>query len=224
MNATPTPGLSSVAAGPAVRGTGSGDTNGSDGLGDTDGSDGADDTDGSDDTEEEWSPGVVPLPRAWVDRHPVAAALEAMAPGLGLVGVLEELEAGDLDGAALVEAVAGWERVAGWVVARQGRLIAEMARRARGVEIDLVPDEVAVRLATTRRAAERTCDLALGLDQAPEVSAALESGLIDVRKARVIVEGTERLPAHLAEAVRAEALDRAPGLTAPQLTATLRGL
>lgn len=192
-----------------------------------DGSDdtvGTGDTDGSDDTDGARSSGGPLLPRAWVDRHPVAAALEAMTPGLGLVGVLEELEAADLDGAALVEAVAGWERVAGWVVARQGRLIAEMARRARGVEIDQVPDEVAARLATTRRAAERACDLALALDQAPEVSAALESGLIDARKARVIVEGAERLPAHLAEAVRAEALNRAPGLTAPQLTATLRGL
>ena len=97
-----------------------------------DGTSGADDSAGacaSDDADGAVPPEVSPLPRAWVDRHPVAAALEAMVPGPTLVAVLEELEAADLDGAALVEGVAAWERVAGWVVARQGRLIAEMAAR-----------------------------------------------------------------------------------------------
>ncbi|HWS59183.1 MAG TPA: hypothetical protein VN257_11630, partial [Actinotalea sp.] len=90
---------------------------------------------------------------AWryVDRHPLAAALEATAPSPTLVDRLHRLEPADCDEVALLEVVAGWQRVAAWVAARQARAVEELVRRAPGMQAEFVADDIATRLGLTRR-------------------------------------------------------------------------
>ena len=162
---------------------------------------------------------------SWGVRHPVAARLADAPPGVDLVTALADLDVADLDDAAVLEVIAGWERVAGWVVAAQATAIGELGRRARsGRAIDLVGDDVAARLGTTRRAAELKVDLAVALAGAPVVHDALASGVIDVAKARVLTTETAHLSASDAAALHAQVLPGAPTCTAPQLRAQVRGL
>jgi hypothetical protein len=52
-----------------------------------------------------------------------------LAPGVVLATVLTAVDVSGLSEFALVEAVAGWERLAGWVAAEQTRVVAELSRR-----------------------------------------------------------------------------------------------
>lgn len=155
-------------------------------------------------------------------RHPVAAELETLAPSCGLVARLDSLEVADLDDEAVLEVVAGWERVAAWAAAEQARAVAEMVRRARGSTVDVVPDEVAARLGTTRRAGIGLVTLAVCLEAHPPVADALAAGAIGARKAAVLLADTEHLPDHLVARVLAEVLPDADLRTVPQLRADLR--
>ncbi|MGJ0223667.1 hypothetical protein ACQUZK_09730, partial [Streptococcus pyogenes] len=80
--------------------------------------------------------------------------MEAMDPGLALVEVLAGCEPAYVDDAALVELVAGWERVASWAAAGQAAAVAELGRRRVGERAQFVGDEVAARLCVTRAVAE----------------------------------------------------------------------
>ncbi|MCB2174635.1 MAG: HNH endonuclease [Actinomycetales bacterium] len=162
-------------------------------------------------------------PWAWSERHPVAAELEARSASVGLVSRLVELDPAVVDDAALVEGIAGWERAGAWVAGRQARWVAELGARAvRGSEVDRVPDEVAARLAITRRAAEHKVELALGLQRHPRLAAALEEGSVSARKVEVLVHDTEHLPRALADEVIARVLETADERTVPQLRADVR--
>ena len=106
---------------------------------------------------------------------------------------------------------------------RQARWVAELGARAvRGSEVDRVPDEVAARLAITRRAAEHKVELALGLQRHPRLAAALEEGSVSARKVEVLVHDTEHLPRPLADEVIARVLETADERTVPQLRADVR--
>ena len=161
----------------------------------------------------------------WVADHPLAARLDGLFPDAGLVGLLVSLEPADVDDAALVEMVAGWERVVSSATARQGRVITELARRraaqGRGA---YVADEVAARLATTRAGAEVKVGLAGLLDRMPTVDDALARGDIDTRKATLITEELMGLPGDLARAITEEVLPDAPVLTGPRIRARIRRL
>jgi hypothetical protein len=162
---------------------------------------------------------------SWGVRHPVAARLAEAPPGVDLVATLAGLDVADLDDAALLEVIAGWERLAGWVVAAQAVAIGELGRRARsGRAIDLIGDDVAARLATTRRAGELKVDLAVALENAPAVHDALATGVIDVTKARVLTTETAHLTPDDAATLHAQVLPGAGTCTAPQLRAQVRGL
>ncbi len=56
--------------------------------------------------------------------------LEDMAPGPALAGVLEAVDLSTVGAYEVVEAVAGWQRIASWAAAGQAAAIAELARRA----------------------------------------------------------------------------------------------
>ena len=155
----------------------------------------------------------------------LVGAPTASAPGAGLPLAVElaALEPRRLDAYALVEAVAGWERVISWAHAQQASAINEMSRRAlSGREMDLVPDKVAACLAATRRSAELKVELAASLDRSPQVFAALSCGTIDVRKATVLTNETAHLPLEDAHALHDRFLPEAPDLTAPQLRNAVR--
>ena len=55
--------------------------------------------------------------------------LEDMAPGQVLAGVLDGVDLPGLGAYELVEAVAGWQRIASWAAARQAEVVAELAGR-----------------------------------------------------------------------------------------------
>jgi len=139
-----------------------------------------------------------------------------------LVARLDTIEVADLDDVALLEVVAGWERVAAWGAARQAVAVAELARRAAGSTVDGVPDEIATRLGVTRRAGTSLVTLAACLEVHPHVADALARGVLSSRKASVLLADTEHLPDHLAAKILDEVLPSAEGRTVPQLRADLR--
>lgn len=83
--------------------------------------------------------------------------------------------------------------------------------------------ELRAALCLTRRAAETELDLAIGLcRRLPAVFAALEQGLIDLRRARVLIDTTSHLHERIAREVCGQVLERAGGMTTGQLAAHLR--
>lgn len=158
----------------------------------------------------------------WEELHPLAARLDGAPAGPNLVGVLDGLEAADLDDAALVEGIAAWERVTSWAVPRQAVLVAELARRAPGSRVEFVADDVASRLGVSRRAGENPVALATGLGSFPQVHDALLRGELDARKAAALLSETEHLPDLAAGAVLEAVLPGAASSTVPQLRAEVR--
>jgi hypothetical protein len=85
--------------------------------------------------------------------------------------------------------------------------------------------ELRAALHLTRRAAEAELDLAIALCvRLPRVLEALEDGIVDVRRVRVLIDGTSHLPQASARAVVDTAIERAGSLTTGQLSAYLRKL
>ncbi len=85
--------------------------------------------------------------------------------------------------------------------------------------------EIRVALTWTRRLAESELTFALDIQQRlPRVFTLLEAGTVDVRRAKVIVDGTVHLSAETARAVADKILDDAPSLTTGQLRARIRKL
>jgi len=158
----------------------------------------------------------------YAERHPLAARLEAASPSPELVAQLHALDPADCDDPALLEVVAGWERVLAWATARQARALEEMTHRVPGSQGEFVADDVAARLGITRRLGQSRVTLALGLAAHPQVADALAVGAIDPRKAEVLLADTEHLPGHVADEVLDGVLGEAPGRTVPQLRADLR--
>ena len=140
----------------------------------------------------------------------------------------------DLDDAALVSAIVGFDRVASWAAARQARLLAEFARRRPGDEPTAVmterpsigsryaPDEIGLALGVSRGAA------GYRLHQAGQLTSTLtetlelwERGRIDSGKVRAICDATWLLPTATAGAVQDRVLQRAPEQSLAQLRAAL---
>jgi Domain of unknown function (DUF222) len=164
-----------------------------------------------------------------------APGLEDMEPGPVLAGVLDGVDLSGLGAYELVEAVAGWQRIASWAAARQAAAIAELARRvemrptANGHEIpSMTPQrvtgmEVAARLRLTPGAGEALVSRSTCLVRMlPATLAALSVGCIDTRRAEVVADELGRHEPAVARRVEAEVLDRADQLTAPRLRQALK--
>ncbi|TDE14382.1 DUF222 domain-containing protein, partial [Jiangella asiatica] len=120
-----------------------------------------------------------------------------MVPGPELAGVLAGTDLAGVDTYALVEAVAGWARLAAWVAAGRAGALAELSTRPelqpgrcgyRSVNpITTTALEVAARTVTTTRQAENLVGNAVQLvEDFPATWAALEAGQLDGRRVRVI--------------------------------------
>ncbi len=157
-------------------------------------------------------------------------SVEGMSPTPELAALLDTAGLPELGAYELVEAVAGWQRLASWAAARQAAAIMELSRRAemqpvqegRRIEsmnpLRVTGTEVAARLALTPREGEGLVARArVWAEDLPATWAALEAGRIDVRKAEVIADGLRGHSLDLAHTVEAEVLARAETLTAPQL-------
>ncbi|MBA3338360.1 MAG: DUF222 domain-containing protein, partial [Geodermatophilaceae bacterium] len=133
----------------------------------------------------------------------------------------------------LIDRIGAWEKLRAWVDAGQLAEIAELARRRRaadereraehaarggqgepGLLMEFVVDEVGLAARISRVAASHRLDLAADLTgRLPQVFTALQTGDIDLGRARIITEGTRSLDPDLRVAVADKVLGRAPGQT-----------
>lgn len=161
----------------------------------------------------------------------IPPSLDGMEPGMFLASVLDHTDVGRLAPHDRVILLRAHQRMAAHHLARSYQAMAAITA---AMEQD--PDEgdwaeeaaaaeIGAALHLTRRAADTELELALDLTgRHPAVLEALHSGLIDQRRARVIVDGTVHLNDDTAQAVVESVIDDAPGLTTGQLSARLRRL
>ncbi|TDD34780.1 DUF222 domain-containing protein [Actinomadura sp. KC06] len=141
----------------------------------------------------------------------------------------------DLTDDELLQVAAAARRQTSWAQARELAAIAELAQRRAQVEDaddsdyrvlsarESVTEEVAVALAVTGNTAATLVHLAEQLTGALAATGdALEAGLIDLAKARVIVDTTDGLPCEVVGGVEAAALAKASDQTTGQLRRRIR--
>jgi len=162
-------------------------------------------------------------------------------PGAGLAGVLESVTAAE-DGLAdlgdfdLVELVAAAQRMESWAHHVAASAAGELAGResmeptATAVLLSsltsdrVAGEEVSLRLGWSARAGQRLVQEGQGYAQHLAATGdALRAGVIDVGKARAIVDGLRDVPAALALGVQEIVLPRAPQRTPAQLSKDVRG-
>jgi hypothetical protein len=170
-----------------------------------------------------------------LDAHyePIPPGLDAMPPGPALAGFLASID---------VEAVSAHDRV---VVLRahqrmtshfQAQSMSAIAAISDHMERELFSDdpalaweasatEIRAALRLTRRSAEVELDLALAVrHRLPRLWDGLARGSVDVRRARVIVNGTSHLDEETARSVVDTLIGDAPQLTTGELAAKVRRL
>lgn len=165
--------------------------------------------------------------RGLVDREADAAGasvLEGLPGGPELAAVLAPLAPGQLGEASLVEAVAGYERVASWAMAMQAAHVRELTDRQglTSKAADQASAEVAARLGSTNAVGSAKVNLAAALDTFPEVADALGTGRIDARKANVLTSREPGLSTAEHRRVVTELLREADRLSGPKLRNRLR--
>ena len=141
------------------------------------------------------------------------------------------------DAADLAATAGGWRRLASWAASRELAAVAQIASRAAARDQDIgtgedgrparVPAsaaaEVALELTMSRYGAAGWADLAVELGwRLAATGAALESGDIDVYRARLIAEATGPLSDEAARAVEEKVLPAAGRQTPGMLRAALR--
>ena len=163
--------------------------------------------------------------------------LDVLAAGMALAGFADDAQArlAALTDDELIGVLRAWRRQACWAQARELAAVAELARRrpAEGTPpaaalggfpaaiSEFTADEVAMALTLTGRAAGVELDLALDLAARPATAAALETGQIDLPRAKILVSLLGPLAAAHADAVEAQILPRAGQMTTGQLRAAL---
>jgi hypothetical protein len=164
--------------------------------------------------------------------------LDVLAPGVALAGCADDAHAGlgGLTDDELIGVLRAWARQESWAQARKLAAVTELARRrpsggappARPGQppanvSEFTADEVGLALTLTRRSAGAQLDLALALAARPATAVLLETGEIDLIRARVIMDGLTGLTAEHAAAVEAAVLPEAPAMTSGQLRAAVAG-
>ncbi|WP_160312765.1 HNH endonuclease signature motif containing protein [Jiangella alkaliphila] len=160
---------------------------------------------------------------------------DEVAVGAQLAALLAGFDPSVADGYDLVEASAGWERLAAWVEANKARVAAALASRA-----EMRPDTsgyrsvnpvtntavaIAGRCHLTTRQAEYQVGHSLQLvEDFPDTHALLSAGLIDLRRARVITDELGGQDPAVRERVEAAVLPRAPQLDSVALRKLIRQL
>jgi hypothetical protein len=140
-----------------------------------------------------------------------------------LTDLLGSLDIDKLDADDALEAAAAWERLIAHAQAQQFRTLARFAGLRAGTELEeFATDELAPVLHLSRGAASARLDLATQLaTRLPDTLSALQSGTIDLPRARAISDATEVLDAPTTAAVQARVLPKAPRQTVGELRAAL---
>ncbi|WP_083946448.1 DUF222 domain-containing protein [Actinomadura latina] len=141
----------------------------------------------------------------------------------------------DLTDGELLQVAAAARRQTSWAQARELAAIAELSRRRSEAEADGDPDhrflsahesvteEIAAALTVTGNAAATLVHLAERLTgPLAATGRALETGQIDMAKARVVCDAADNLPDEVAERLQTAALDKASGQTTGQLRRRIR--
>jgi hypothetical protein len=152
-----------------------------------------------------------------------------MAPGPELAGLLATLDLGGLSGFDRVVVMRANQRMASHYQARVYEAMASISDLMNDMDNDVelaaeaAAAEIRAALCLTRRAADFELGFAVELVfRVPEVWEALSAGLIDLRRARVLVSGTSHLPVGTAREVVAKVIGRVCRLTTGQIAAVLR--
>lgn len=169
------------------------------------------------------SPGFLPID---VADSGLEERLSTMPPGAGLATLLEGIDRADLAETDRVVLMQARSRLLAHI---QAELCADMvsvgdavAEAIGGHELEFEADEVRAALVLTRRAAEDQMAFARALvGRFPLVWQALCSGLLDLARVRVIVEGVTGLQVEAAAQLIDNLLPNAPDMTTGQLRARL---
>jgi hypothetical protein len=147
--------------------------------------------------------------------------LDAIEPGPRLAGVLAAADRSQLPDGELVRLLVARDRLVSHLQCERVRDIAALAGRVEHEEF--VSLEVGAALHLTGTAADYEVGFAFDLtERLPDVGALLARGEIDLRRARVLVDGTAHLPVDTARQVVSEVAERAGELTTGQLRALVR--
>ncbi len=153
--------------------------------------------------------------------------LEAMAPGLRLSTLLTSIDRTRLTDHDVVRLMVARDRLASHIQAERAADISEVTRRCGDDDLtgEFAALEVGAALRLTRTAAQHEVAFAHDVtERLPEVGDMLGEGRVDVRRARVLADGTAHLSAEAGRGVVREVADRACELTTGQLRALLRKL
>ena len=150
--------------------------------------------------------------------------------GIDPAAVAESLAGFDtsgLDAESLLGVLAGMERVIAAAHAVQVRAMAAFTRYRPATPGhpfgEFVADEVGLVLSTTRRAAENRVAQAVEMTtRTPAVLRALESGVLDLYRAKIITDATYRLHDEAAARVAGHVVERAQGRNTSQVRALVR--
>ena len=169
------------------------------------------------------------------DRHLIPDDLEMIPPGPILAGYIYRIDRSRLNGHDLIKVLKAEGRLASHYQAQQLSTMAELAYCPPGgpqaevvrdpVEVEFASTEIGAALHLTRNAADSQLSFALQLrERLPRVWDLLHCGDIDVRRAYILVDGTDHLTEETARQVADAILDAAPRLTTGQLRARIRRL
>jgi Domain of unknown function (DUF222) len=174
-------------------------------------------------------------------RAPLAAVAgrvaERLVPGPDLAAWLATAPPAGLDDGDLAAVAGSWRRLASWAQAGELAAVAQITSRAAardenaGIDADGRPSqvtrsaaaEVALELTMSQYGASAWAHLAAQLSwRLAATGAALDSGTIDLARARLIAEATSPLSDEIARAVEARVLPAAGSQTTGMLRAALR--
>ena len=163
--------------------------------------------------------------------RPIASTLpidlEAMAPGPRLAGLLAGVDRSRLSDHDMVRLMVARDRVVSHLQAERAADICEVTRRCGDDDLtgEFATLEVGAALRLTRTAAQHEVAFAHDVTQRlPQAGELLGSGRVDVRRARVLADGTAHLSVESGRRVIGDVADRAGDLTTGQLRALLRKL
>jgi len=152
--------------------------------------------------------------------------LEAIPPGLFLASIVSSVDRSRLSDHDTVRLLTARDRLVSHLQAERSADIAEVANRSSdrdGLGGEFAALEVGTALRLTGMAAMAEVAFAVEMtERLPRVHEMLTAGQIDIRRARVLADGTSHIPAETARQVVEEVADRAPGLTTGQLRALVR--
>jgi hypothetical protein len=173
----------------------------------------------------EWQPPASAWAELWDQDDDIVEFSPSFddVPGAASAALVENVDPAALSDELLIDAMAGWGRLASWAQAKQSAVIAEFASRRPPEWADdarFVPEEIAcaLSLSLTVRGASNRVDLALRLDDAlPETRQAWESGAVDWPRINLIAERTTTLTTEQSREVERLILPKVANKTTGQI-------